>query len=117
MTRRCGFIAERLDTGAKEFVWANGSPAYGSVFEEGGVRYRRPVPAGYVGRRAAMNRGDEADFSRGPITMFTEPLQGHGPVAAPHYDANGLAVFTSNREIKEYRAKCADSSRPVEWTK
>ena len=111
-----GFHADRIDTGAREFVWCDYSPAYGSVFEIDGVRYRRPVPAGATGK-SVINRGDEIDFSRGPVTMYTEPLQGRGAVQAPHYDSNGFAVFASNQEIREYKARSRDSKRPVEWTK
>jgi hypothetical protein len=111
-----GFTATRVDTGEPEFVWCDGSPAYGSTFVLDGVAYRRPVPAGFTGK-VVTNRGTEIDFSRGPVTMWTEPIQGRGAVAAPQYDEKGYAVFTNNQELREYRARCADSLRPVEWTK
>lgn len=112
-----GFFAERVDTGKREFVWFCSSPAYGTEFDCDGVRYRRPLPAGHTPPRPVICRGKDADFSRGPVTMWSEPLEGRHAVRAPHYDKNGFAVFASNKEIREYRAASQDSKRPVEWTR
>lgn len=116
MTKQVGFMAERVDTGAAEFVWAASSVPYGSDFTVDDVLYRRPVPAGYLGRVVTC-RGKDIDFSKGPVTMWTEPLQGRGAVHAKNYDETGFPVFTSNAELREYEARSKDSLRPVVWIK
>lgn len=93
-------------------VWAKHRPKIGQVFRVDGERYRR-LPNG-----AGVSWGDAPPFHRtGPITMYTEPFKGGGPVDAPHYNEQGFAVFKSMREIRDYEARCRETGRPVEWTR
>lgn len=93
-------------------VWIDDGPlpAIGATFEADGASWVR-VPNG-----APMSFGRELDFKR-PVTMWSEPLHGRGPVRAPHYDGDGFAVFTNNRQLREYEARSKDTGRPVTWTK
>lgn len=118
--RRTGIMARRVDNDAQEFVWCEGSPAFGSEFTVDGVLYRRPVPQGFSGstRKQVLNRGAEPDFSKGPIHMYSEPMKGHGPVDAPHYaDGGRVAVFRNMGEIREYQAKNQAAGRNLRWDK
>lgn len=109
-----GMFALNVATGVREFVWVRERPGPGELFMSDGRQYRAD---GSIEPVDPIQRGTDADFSRGPITMWSEPLQGHAPTQAPHYDKKGFAVFTSNREIREYEARSRDTASPVEWTR
>lgn len=109
-----GMHVTRVRDGVHKFVWLDFDPAPGSVFSMNRVKYRRDPERGAAD---PIQHGTDADFSRGPVTMWSEPLQGRGAVRAPHYDKNGFAVFSSNQQLRDYRAKSQDSKRPVEWTR
>lgn len=106
--------AVRLSDGEHCEVWIDRErfPLIGARFTEEGVKYRR-LPNG-----AQPTHGSGLDFSKGPITMWTEPPLGRAPFRADHYTPDGMSpVFHNMRELRNYEARSKGTQFERVWTK
>ena len=80
-------------------------PGFGKRFELEGEVYRRPIPR--LGVIANHRRNGYFSSIQLPCKEQVENL---GLPAAPHYDADNNAAFTTHEQAREYARQLNDSS-------